>query len=92
MSAKLYSCIWPQAVPVIFPLCSAASLTNIEKISLLLEVFENARGRRVLNRAGNCRKCVVGVRANETNSAHIYPQDCPRTVRVFRNIVCEGME
>src|SRR5947209_13187231 len=31
MSAKRYSCIWPQAGHVIFPFCSAASLTNIEK-------------------------------------------------------------
>jgi len=31
MSAKRYSCIWPHAGHVIFPFCSAASLTNIEK-------------------------------------------------------------
>src|SRR5438094_1287298 len=31
MSANRYSCIWPQAGHVIFPFCSAASLTNIEK-------------------------------------------------------------
>jgi hypothetical protein len=31
MSAKRYSCIWPQAGHVIFHLRPAASLTNIEK-------------------------------------------------------------
>ena len=38
--------------------------------SLHLEVSQNARGDRLLNRAGNRGKRVVGVRADQTNSAN----------------------
>src|SRR4029077_3287093 len=78
MSAKRYSCNRQQTGHVIFPLYSAASLTNIEKTlpqflqgsSTLSSLIFASSGDGLLNRAGNGGKRVVGVRANESNSAN----------------------